>query len=338
MRYVIDIDGVLCENGSPETFPSAIPKHNSIEQVNKLFSEGNYIVLWTARKEDDRPVTERWLTTQGVRYHELHFGKQTADVYVDDKAIAALPTVGATLNRRELVVCLSGGMDSYIAYHYALAIGYAREDVLCVYFDLGHPYAAKEQRVLRTLDIPYTTIPVGMVHPSFGNVPDINNYIIPGRNLVFASIGAALGRRVWIMGMKYENHYLMFDKNDSFFRIASLAATQATGSSTIVESPFIDMTKTDIINWALRFELPHLHDTTSCYHPNFLRCGECSLCFKRYIAMLACGEEEEFNSDPSQSFECKRLVQVYKQALASNDFSHYQKERVLETLTLLGEI
>lgn len=243
----------------------------------------------------------------------------------------------AQLARKALAVCFSGGMDSYIAYHYAIQEkGYDPDDIIALNFNIGQPYADKEKKALDNLNVPYTTVDVGLIKPEFNNVPDEKNYIIPGRNMVFASIGASLAERVWIMGMKYEDHELMYDKNSTFFKLASVALSQAIGSPTVVESPFSDMTKTDIIEWAKDHDLKELHETTSCYHPTAHRCGECSLCFKRYIAMEACGLHEDFDKDPRDSEEAKRLIEVYKDALARNDFSHYQRDRIEETFNILG--
>ncbi len=46
--------------------------------------------------------------------------------------------------------------------------------------------------------------------------------------------------------------------------------------------------------------------------------------FQRYIAMEACGLHEDFDKDLLEiQEEAKRLIEVYKDALARNDFSHH---------------
>lgn len=337
MKYLVDIDGVLCRNGLPENYATAEPIAEKIEDVNAIFDKGNEVVLYTSRLSEDRAVTEKWLKDNGVKYSSIIFDKPTADYYIDDKALNFLPAHSAKLNRKKLAICISGGMDSYIAYFWAIKkLGYKKEDIICINFDIGHPYAKKEQEALKKLGIPYTTIHIDLLRESFGNMPTETKYVIPARNMIFSTIAAGFAERVWIMGMKFENHYLMYDKNDDFFRIASACLTQSIGSQTIVESPFIDYTKTDIIQWAVDNKLEKLHETTSCYHPKLHRCGECSLCFKRFVAMMACGVEEKFSSDPRKSEEAQRLVTVYKEAIRKNDFSHYQKDRILETFDIMG--
>lgn len=89
MRKVIavDLDGVLCEEGdwSPAgaITRKAIPEN--IEKINKLFDKGHIIVIYTARLESDREVTEAWLKMNGVKYHFLVMGKSLFDVYIDEK-------------------------------------------------------------------------------------------------------------------------------------------------------------------------------------------------------------------------------------------------------------
>lgn len=72
-------------------YSEALPMPNRITHVNKLFEEGNYIKIFTARGSetgiDWRGVTEDQFRAWGLKYHELILGKPAADFYVDDKAI-----------------------------------------------------------------------------------------------------------------------------------------------------------------------------------------------------------------------------------------------------------
>jgi hypothetical protein len=87
-----DLDGTLCSNTFGD-YGSAEPFAWAIARVNALADAGNRIVISTARgsatgidwSERTRAQLERW----GVRYDELVFGKPSADVYVDDRAVHA---------------------------------------------------------------------------------------------------------------------------------------------------------------------------------------------------------------------------------------------------------
>ena len=92
MIYCFDIDGTLCTN-TEGAYDEAEPYPDVVARVNELFGEGHHIILMTARGSttgiDWRPTTEAQLKAWGVRYHELHLGKPTADIYIDDKAVNA---------------------------------------------------------------------------------------------------------------------------------------------------------------------------------------------------------------------------------------------------------
>ena len=90
MIYCFDIDGTLCTN-TEGTYEDARPIPEVIARVNALHAAGHRILLQTARGAttgiDWRAKTEEQLARWGGRYHGLYFGKPTADLYVDDKAV-----------------------------------------------------------------------------------------------------------------------------------------------------------------------------------------------------------------------------------------------------------
>lgn len=99
--YVIDIDGTICTKteGHGDNYASAIPYHNRIERINRLYDEGNTIIYFTARgmgRSKDNPaiayeechsVTKEQLIRWGAKHHRLVLGKPYADFYIDDKGI-----------------------------------------------------------------------------------------------------------------------------------------------------------------------------------------------------------------------------------------------------------
>ena len=94
MRYCIDIDGTICTQ-TPDSltipYNEAIPFIDIIDKVNKLYDDGNYIIIYTARGSctgvNWREFTKKQLDSWGVKYHKLLFNKPNADVFVDDKAV-----------------------------------------------------------------------------------------------------------------------------------------------------------------------------------------------------------------------------------------------------------
>lgn len=93
MIYFIDIDDTICTLTSPTHYSTAVPRVDAINKVNRLYDEGHTIVFWTARGTgsgiDWRELTESQLSSWGVKYHELRFGKPVYDIFIDDKNMNA---------------------------------------------------------------------------------------------------------------------------------------------------------------------------------------------------------------------------------------------------------
>tara|TARA_Y100000034_G_C6711005_1_gene314058 strand:- start:280 stop:606 length:327 start_codon:yes stop_codon:yes gene_type:complete len=98
MTYVFDIDGTICTLTDGD-YSKAKPIKDRIEKVNDLYSQGNYIIFYTARgmgrfKNDKEKAistfydfTVKQLHGWSVRYNELHLGKPAGNLYIDDKGI-----------------------------------------------------------------------------------------------------------------------------------------------------------------------------------------------------------------------------------------------------------
>ena len=55
----------------------------TLEKLSKKYR----IVIWTARVEMERKITEEWLRKNGIPYDELYMGKPRAFLYIDDFAV-----------------------------------------------------------------------------------------------------------------------------------------------------------------------------------------------------------------------------------------------------------
>jgi hypothetical protein len=89
--YCFDIDGTLCTN-TEGAYEDARPLTEHIARVNALYDAGHTILLLTARGSKTginwEKLTREQLKAWGLKYHELHFGKPSANIYVDDKGIS----------------------------------------------------------------------------------------------------------------------------------------------------------------------------------------------------------------------------------------------------------
>lgn len=95
MKFVIDIDGVICNEDV--SVPERQGFQQRIEYINGLYDSGHDIVFFTARgmnsQKDNqqkadakyRELTIAQLDKWGCKYHELFLGKPNCDYYIDNK-------------------------------------------------------------------------------------------------------------------------------------------------------------------------------------------------------------------------------------------------------------
>ena len=90
MKYLVDIDGTICNSGNSD-YPNAVPILDRIAHFNALFDQGHEVHYWTARGgnsgKDWSELTMKQLTQWGVKYTTARTGKPSYDLWIDDKAI-----------------------------------------------------------------------------------------------------------------------------------------------------------------------------------------------------------------------------------------------------------
>ena len=102
-NVVIDLDGVIidfnhCKNigiCDYSNYPDCLDKLKRTEcpmnssarlYMGMMKKIGMNIIIWTARVEEEREVTEEWLKKNKIPYDDLIMGKPRATVYIDDLA------------------------------------------------------------------------------------------------------------------------------------------------------------------------------------------------------------------------------------------------------------
>jgi 7-cyano-7-deazaguanine synthase len=240
------------------------------------------------------------------------------------------------MSRKKVVVMLSGGMDSTIAFHIAKA-RYG-SDMMGLWLNIGQPYADKEAKVVKGLKYRFSDyvemINLPILHSRFGNMPTVDQQVIPGRNFTLATIGAHFGDEVWICALDGEMHDKMPDKNEQFFTSITSALTQAYGFDVKVVTPFLDLTKAELIRYALDLGVreEEILNTSTCYDPVHAKCGECSACVKRWIALRLNDMREKTAKDPAKSEWAQAYKAYIRLAWDYQDFSHYNEKRIKETM------
>jgi 7-cyano-7-deazaguanine synthase len=109
---------------------------------------------------------------------------------------------------------------------------------------------------------------------------------VPGRNLVFASIGVSLadsiGAEAVVMGPNVIDYSGYPDCRPGFYKALEKAVSAGTrrgaaGKKIKLLTPLIKMSKKQIIRLALRLDAPLGH-TWSCYSGGRRPCGKCDSC------------------------------------------------------------
>jgi hypothetical protein len=87
MQIIIDLDGTICTEEKTYSRSLAIPLDGAIDNINKLYDEGNIIIIYSARTWMEFEMTSEWLKKNNIKYHQLVLGKPVGDVWIDDRAI-----------------------------------------------------------------------------------------------------------------------------------------------------------------------------------------------------------------------------------------------------------
>ena len=102
-NYLIDIDGTICDdipNEQPERMVDANLFDDALETINGWYDEGHIITFFTSRIEEHRIVTEKWLDSNGFKYHGLLMNKPRGGNYhwIDNHIVRATRYEGKFTN------------------------------------------------------------------------------------------------------------------------------------------------------------------------------------------------------------------------------------------------
>ncbi len=93
-----DLDNTICKT-KKNFYKKSLPIKKNIKLINRLYEDGFYIKIFTARfmgrsneniklaKKKGFKFTKLQLESWGLKYNELIFGKPSYDIYVDDKSL-----------------------------------------------------------------------------------------------------------------------------------------------------------------------------------------------------------------------------------------------------------
>jgi len=190
------------------------------------------------------------------------------------------------MKKFESILLFSGGVDSFIAYHYL-------HQPQTLYFNVQSRYSKKELSVVQSL-IPSSIIDNSL---NFSDKEFGENAYIPFRNLLLAAQAVKYADTIYIAGIKDD---MVSDKNEQVFLKMSILLSELEGHAIQILSPFWNMTKNNIISWFLKnigTEI-ELLKTISCYSSDdTLYCGACPACFRKWCAFRSNGIDLPFYSE-----------------------------------------
>ncbi|OGS06464.1 MAG: 7-cyano-7-deazaguanine synthase QueC [Elusimicrobia bacterium RIFOXYA12_FULL_51_18] len=208
------------------------------------------------------------------------------------------------MKQKKAVVLFSGGLDSTTALCWAMSRGCVCE---AVSFDYGQRHKRETlsaRRIARMLGVKLYEIK--LVFPWLGvsslvdpekRLPDLGlskigagktipSTYVPGRNLVFASIGVSLadavGAGAVVMGPNVIDYSGYPDCRPEFYSALEKAVAAGTregaaGRKIKLLTPLIRLSKKEIIKLALKLKAP-LKYSWSCYAGGSRPCGSCDSC------------------------------------------------------------
>jgi 7-cyano-7-deazaguanine synthase len=213
---------------------------------------------------------------------------------------------------KKVVIGLSGGMDSATLLGHYIEQGY---QVHCCSFFYGskhNPYELKAahdiisyyQESLQDDVIIHHGIDVRMLFKHVdsnlmsggANIPEghyeadnMKKTVVPGRNLIFASIMASIaesvGAEIIGLGVHSGDHHIYPDCRPAFIDDLSDTVYHSSDGKVKVEAPLQNMDKSEILKYgySLPLNVPYPR-TRTCYKAQPVACGKCGSCRERLEA------------------------------------------------------
>ena len=187
---------------------------------------------------------------------------------------------------KNVVICLSGGIDSVTLLHQIKREGH---NVHAVMFDY-HQRHVQELTFARhhchLLEVLYTTIQVPLLRGS--ELTDGNGGpVLPFRNAILLGLAVNLADDAEAESVLFaanKSDAEMFPDCRPAFVDAMNATLRACESPVAIFAPFIDMAKWEIVKLARKLGVD-LNQTWSCYRGGAQPCGKCLACKTRREAL-----------------------------------------------------
>lgn len=205
------------------------------------------------------------------------------------------------------VVLLSGGLDSQVLAEHLISKG---DQLYCLSIHYGQRHnkeLAFANEFTRSRDLPHITLDLSGLNALLtsssqtGNIPVPDGHytensmkltVVPNRNMMLLSMAIA-----WAVDLKADrvayaahsgDHTIYPDCRPEFVEAMNRAAQLADWHQVQIYTPFVEMTKADIVKEGARLGLD-FKGTWSCYKGLSEHCGACGTCVERKEAFELSG-------------------------------------------------
>ena len=212
-------------------------------------------------------------------------------------------------------VLLSGGLDSVTAVYYALEQGFSVEAIF-----LDYDYAARDRELdcamdiadilrlrLHTLRIPFAPRDIRSLadrsSPLLENAGNQSDMVLFQGLVIWLAASATYALtsqiRTIIMGTNKDDVKMHPGLQSGFFEAFETLVRLWTGTHMRMLSPFINLSKSDIVRVAIELGVP-LERTWSCEAGGKTHCGECAHCLARSKSFmdLSLKDPTEYETNP----------------------------------------
>lgn len=215
------------------------------------------------------------------------------------------------------VLSLSGGLDSTVLCaelleRHEAGSSFGMPRVLPVFFEYGSKHNAWEKKAaldvaehynltLKIIDLTqiFSHTSSGLLSSDSRDIPrgaygedSMSLTVVPGRNLIFGSILAAIAESNGIPAVALAthsgDHHLYPDCRQSFNKALAEVVSQSSDGRVEVLTPFGTLLKKDIVAKGSCLKAP-FHLTRTCYSDESTSCGVCGTCVERLEAFAANG-------------------------------------------------